>query len=158
MRIRHFEHTHPTRSTVQTLCGQCTDSVRTLCGHCADSAQQFESAMRAPIKSQDPSTSGVAQWLACWAHNPKVRGSPSHTSVPSVPSVRPVRPVRPSRPFRPVRPVRPARASRPSVPSVPSRPSRPVRPSCPREFRIRERASKTAPQDRQASMAQLVRA
>ena len=21
------------------------------------------------------STSGVAQWLACWAHNPKVRGS-----------------------------------------------------------------------------------
>ena len=24
---------------------------------------------------QDAHISGVAQWLACWAHNPKVRGS-----------------------------------------------------------------------------------
>ena len=25
--------------------------------------------------------SGVAQWLACWAHNPKVRGSKSRSAI-----------------------------------------------------------------------------
>ena len=26
-------------------------------------------------------TSGVAQWLACWAHNPKVRGSKPRSAI-----------------------------------------------------------------------------
>ena len=30
------------------------------------------------------STSGVAQWLACWAHNPKVRGSKPRSAIGSV--------------------------------------------------------------------------
>ena len=28
--------------------------------------------------------SGVAQWLACWAHNPKVRGSKPRSAVPNL--------------------------------------------------------------------------
>ena len=30
------------------------------------------------------SNSGVAQWLACWAHNPKVRGSKPHSAMCAV--------------------------------------------------------------------------
>ena len=38
----------------------------------------------APIGSQAPSISGVAQWLACWAHNPKVRGSKPRSATVSL--------------------------------------------------------------------------
>ena len=30
-------------------------------------------------------TSGVAQWLACWAHSPKVRGSKPRSAIPMFP-------------------------------------------------------------------------
>ena len=33
------------------------------------------SVAMATVPLLDSNTSGVAQWLACWAHNPKVRGS-----------------------------------------------------------------------------------
>ena len=35
--------------------------------------------------SGDMITSGVAQWLACWAHNPKVRGSKPRSAMPMFP-------------------------------------------------------------------------
>ena len=33
------------------------------------------------FRTRDFSTSGVAQWLACWAHNPKVRGSKPRSAI-----------------------------------------------------------------------------
>ena len=34
--------------------------------------------------------SGVAQWLACWAHNPKVRGSKPRSATLVAPSALPI--------------------------------------------------------------------
>ena len=34
------------------------------------------------VRSEEPA-SGVAQWLACWAHNPKVRGSKPRSAMAS---------------------------------------------------------------------------
>ncbi len=34
------------------------------------------------VRQREFSTSGVAQWLACWAHNPKVRGSKPRSAMP----------------------------------------------------------------------------
>ena len=35
----------------------------------------FRYIWRSMTQTKVPANSGVAQWLACWAHNPKVRGS-----------------------------------------------------------------------------------
>ena len=46
------------------------------CSACSSKSEAAELRLQATCSSIIlPSQSGVAQWLACWAHNPKVRGS-----------------------------------------------------------------------------------
>ena len=47
---------------------------------CSASTVQFDQALKGAFKCHV--TSGVAQWLACWAHNPKVRGSKPRSAIP----------------------------------------------------------------------------
>ena len=64
------------RLRVLDLGGGTPDSAKTTQEH------RVGGTLPSNLVEEWPSSSGVAQWLACWAHNPKVRGSKPRSAMP----------------------------------------------------------------------------
>ena len=65
-------------------CAQCRQTIWCKLTHVASATRWKRRACRNTFLGQDAAISGVAQWLACWAHNPKVRGSKPRSAIFSI--------------------------------------------------------------------------